>query len=220
MCPEAMDQPQARIYDGKVDVIVGSRPGAQSVHSAITEVREVASVTRPILIGQLAADPELRFLRNGDAVASVTVAHSRRKVRQGQGRGVESRWASCCSPGRCGGHRRTVNTLSKRGSWSSSECLGSVSWENDGARSATPPRWTRGGSAPASLCRGQAGQEPEAGRERRHTTPCCGYGKSASTRGMVPAPAGAAERRTPVLMTACRSTTRAQVSRIGLGAGS
>jgi single-strand DNA-binding protein len=48
------------------------------------------SSNQTTLIGQLAADPELRFLANGDAVASVTVAHSRRKFDKDKGEWVDS----------------------------------------------------------------------------------------------------------------------------------
>jgi len=48
------------------------------------------SSNQTTLIGQLAADPELRFLANGDAVASVTVAHSRRKFDKDKDEWVDS----------------------------------------------------------------------------------------------------------------------------------
>ena len=164
--------------------------------SCTSHQKEVMSSNQTTLIGQLAADPELRFWQTATpsrrSPSRTAVASSTRTRTSGL-----TRASRCSCVGRCGvstprtsrppvqGDRVVVVGMLKQRSWG----------ERRG-REALRRRDGHRGDRPRPYAEAKAGQEPEAGRERRHTTPA-GYGKSASDPWGMSRPAGAAERRTP-----------------------
>ena len=148
------------------------------------------SSNQTTLIGQLAADPELRFLANGDAVASVTVAHSRRKFDKGKDEWVDSGEPLFLRGTVWRKHAENVTaSLSKGDRVVVVGMLKQRSWENDAGEKRYAVEMDIEESGPGlRYAEAKPVKNPKQGANVG-TPPPAGYGKSASDPwGDVPPP--------------------------------